>query len=437
MIVGAVLAAGAALAWVALFAFVRPAGGARGGAARALAAFAEQSLELDSIERVLAAAADTARQQFGAPRAVAFVHAVTSDGWDAYAEGQEPTAVPVALSGVFGWFRHNPVVAARGDLGAARFGAMRGPLAQLMDAYGVDLVVPLVHRGHLLAALGLALGRRPNVAERAALDDFRLLATAACANVRLHREASHVISLAREVDLAAAVQAALVPPQSEGAHGDVTWAGYFRAAGEAGSDFWSVYPVGARTLVVIGDATGAGLAGSMVSAVVKSCCDAIVEAHGDQVEPASLLGALNRALWRPDKPAHMTAFAALIDPRERTARYANAGHPFPYRVGTQGTLSVFHGAGPVLGDELQSRYPTQEMALVPGDLVVFYTDGLVDVRGEDGKPFGDRRLQKLLATSAEMSARGLRDRIVSDVDRLARAGGVEDDLALVVVRFGG
>lgn len=409
-----------------------------GGAQEALADFAERSLELETLDQILELSAMTARQVFGASRAISFSHGVREGDWEARPAGTtEGEPVPPALRGLFGWFKHNSAIAVSGDLSNARFGAMRVPLKQIMDKYGVDVVMPLVHRTQLLGAFGFHLGHKPSATQRALMKKFRLEMTAAGANVRLHREASHVISLAREVDLASAAQQALVPDEFDGTACSVQWAGHFAAAGEAGSDFWCTYPLGNRLLVIVGDATGVGLAGSMVSAVVKSCCDAIIDAHGEHVDPASLLGTLNRALWRPENPAHMTAFAALFDVQQGAVKYANAGHRFPYHLSVTGKLGVLRGSGPVLGDELQSRYTIQEQAISRGDTLVFFTDGIVSTGKVGGKPFGERRLQKLLAAAGGLQPSDLRDRIVNEITRYRETNPRKDDEALVVTRVQG
>ncbi len=440
MVVGGVIGGLVLLSWFVI-AYVRGAGNLGSGvvapaAQEALADFAAGGLELQTVEQILQLSGQAANAIFGAGHSVFFLHGVESGSWDVrFSEDPERVEpVPPALRGCFGWFRHNTTIAVKGDLADARFGAMRGPLRQIMDNYKVDVVMPLVHGEQMLAAVGIALGRSPSALDRSLMKKFRLEATAATANVRLHREASHVISLAREVDLASAAQQALVPEAFDGAHGPLAWAGHFEEAGEAGSDFWSAYPVGEKLLVVVGDATGIGLAGSMVSAVVKSCCDAIVDAHGKRVSPASLLGTLNRALWRPEKPVHMTCFAAMFDPTEGTVRYANAGHPFPYHMGHAGKLGVLAGAGPLLGDEPQSRYHISEHTVTPGESVVFFTDGIVTCRNPEGVEYGERRLQKLLLGAVGLSAAVVRDRIADDVRRFRDMGAREDDEVIVVVK---
>lgn len=442
MIIGAALGGVLFVLWLVVAAIrmvrIQAATSESGGAQEVLAEFAERSLEMESIDQILELSATTARQVFGASRAVSFLHGVQEGSWDARLAGTtEGEPVPPALRGMFGWFKHNSAIAVRGDLSNTRFGAMRGPLKQIMDKYDIDVVMPLVHNTQMLGAFGFNLGHRPSAIQRALMNKFRLETTAASANVQLHREASHVISLAREVDLASAAQQALVPDEFDGTASSVQWAGHFSAAGEAGSDFWCTYPLGNRLLVIVGDATGVGLAGSMVSAVVKSCCDAIIDAHGEHVDPASLLGTLNRALWRPEKSAHMTAFAALFDVQQGIVKYANAGHRFPYHLSASGKLGVLRGSGPVLGDELQSRYTIQEQAIGRGDTLVFFTDGIVSTSKDGGKPFGERRLQKLIADAGDLPPPALRDRIVNEITRYRDTSPRKDDEVLVVTRVQG
>src|SRR5678816_506488 len=116
----------------------------------------------------------------------------------------------------------------------------------------------------------------------------------------------------------------------------------------------------------------------MVSAVVKSCADSIFDSRPKRIDPSTLLGALNRALYRSHHPVHASCFALLIDPAGRKVHYANAGHPFPYSLPPNGAgLGVLSGAGPLLGDEAAARYKVHEAALGEGHIFVLITDGPV------------------------------------------------------------
>jgi serine phosphatase RsbU (regulator of sigma subunit) len=413
------------------------AGGAE--AREALTHFADQSLELQSVADILAFAREAAQAVFGTQRVVAFVAGAEAGAWDASVPGAEKLPEPpMSVRGLFGWLKHNTAIAVEADLGQARFGAMRGPMRQVMDGYGIDVIMPLVERKQILAVLGLRLGRRPTVVDRGLMRLFRLQATAACANVRLHREAAHMVSLAQEVDLASAVQLALVPDEMDGDHGGISWRGSFEVAGDAGSDFWGVYPMGDdRVMMIIGDAIGAGLGGSMVSAVVKSCADAIFDDAPTSLDPGRLLGALNRALYRSTSPVHTSCFAILFDAAAGRLHYANAGHEIPYRLsaGDQGAnLGALTGAGPLLGDAADARYKVQTVELPPGELVVLFTDGLTKIQGDNPKPLGERGLQRLLKKASHGHPDVVRRQLLEGVAGYRGGAPLRDDAALVIVQ---
>jgi serine phosphatase RsbU (regulator of sigma subunit) len=405
----------------------------------ALTRFADRALELETVHEILLHAKEAAWRLFGCERVVAFEPGADRGTWEAFEPGGETLApVPGNLRGAFAWFVHNLRTAPRADLGDRRFGAMRAPLRELMDRYNVDLLIPLVEHGRMLAVLGALMNRRPTELDREALMLFRLEVTAACANVKLHRQAAHVLTLAREFDLASAVKITLVPDEAEGSSGPLSWAGHYEAAGQAGSDFYGVYPLtGGRVLVVIGDAVGSGLGGSMVAAVVKSCCDAVHDAQVSNPSPARLLQALNAAIHRPARPAHTRCFAALFEPSSRRVIYANAGHTLPYRMhfGDGGPeLGVLAGAGALLGDSDESVYRENRSPVGPREAFLFFTDGLVKATDRRGEPFGDRRLQRVLGAHKEGSAREIRESVLTALAAHRDGGPLPDDLSIVVIR---
>lgn len=405
-------------------------------AREALIRFADLSLELESTTAILELSADIARAIFSCARVVAFEPDETGE-WQASIPGGAPLSpLSPASRGLFSWFRHNHAIAALADLGDPRFGAMREPLRRVMDGYSVDVLMPLANGKGALAVLGLALGRKPARSDRELMRMFRLEATAACANVRLHRQAAHLVALARESDLASAVALALVPERMEGSRGGLAWAGHVAAASSAGSDFFGVYDVDDhRTLVIIGDTVGTDLAGAMVAAVVKSCADSVVKESTEVGSPAQLLSVLNQALARSGDGQKFIAscFAALLDPRGGEVTFANAGHPAPYHLRAESApgLGVLRGSGPLLGDDPDAVFQDRQQKLGAGDALVFYTDGLV---AADSR--GHRQLQRLLPTVAAQPAADIRTAILearnADPQRV-----ITDDEALVVVTRSG
>ena len=137
-------------------------------------------------------------------------------------------------------------------------------------------------------------------------------------------------------------------------------------------------------------------------------------------------------MYRAGKPIDASCFALLIDPRAQTITYANAGHRFPYHVGASG-LGVLARAGCLLGDSGTTTYRETSAAIAPGDVVVLFTDGLIQTQNADGVAYGERRLQKVLKQRLETDA-GARDAIVRSLEEHKGDQPFADDTGLLVVR---
>jgi serine phosphatase RsbU (regulator of sigma subunit) len=185
--------------------------------------------------------------------------------------------------------------------------------------------------------------------------------------------------------------------------------------------------------------------------VVKSCCDAVYDAAVGSADggpgPPELLAALSAALQRPSAPTHARCFAALFDPAARRILYANAGQTLPYRINFAGAaenrpaqgaagpqLGVLAGSGPLLGDTVDQVYRENRSPLGSTEAFVLYTDGLVQAQSREGEPFGERRLQRVLAAQRDASAREIRERILTSLAAYHDDSPLVDDVALVVVR---
>ncbi len=416
--------------------------GQRAKVRKDLTEFARNATRENSISDIVSLAAEVAANSFGAHRVVLLLE--DDMGWVASQPvGPPPPPLPEGLSGLFGWFKHNPSIASESELARGRFGAMKTPLKLLMDTYAVDLIMPLVHHGKVFAVVGMAVDRAPTPLDRELLRIFRLEVTAACANVRLHLEASHLFSLTEEVDMANSIELAMVPDTLSGGAGVFRWSGHFKAAANGGSDFLGIYPISETELmVVIGDAVGYELAGTMVSAVVKSCCDEVMRLSAKTMNPAALLTVLNNSLYRESRPALASCLALRFDANTGTVRYANAGHLRPYglrQAGVPSAVEVLGGSGPLLGDLASPDFAIRETKLAEDAAFLLLSDGTIAPRNVAGDAYGYRRLHNLLPAMDSSDAQSIRDSILGAISAhsegaTARQLSVPDDQALLVVQ---
>ncbi len=223
----------------------------------------------------------------------------------------------------------------------------------------------------------------------------------ALVHVRMAKRAAARAALAREVELAATVQAQLLPTKGAHVHGDITVVGSWLPATRCAGDFWGIYPLGeGRVLIAIGDVTGHGVAAATVTAAVAAACDVAVRRHGRALDLALAIEAIDVAVRRVGRgELQMTCFASILDPGARTISYVSCGQTTPYVCHASDTEIELHalvGRGNPLGGAGAPQPKVQQRPLRAGDVVVWYTDGVIEAADPTGEPFGDRRLQRLL-----------------------------------------
>jgi serine phosphatase RsbU (regulator of sigma subunit) len=345
------------------------------------------------------------------------------------------------------WLEQHGRPIARDDLPTMRLGDMREPVERLFDAHAAEMLVPLVSRDEVVGmiALGqLSGGRAYRQEEHRFLGRLQEQAAAALVYARMHRDATERVEVDKEVGLAAAVQSAFVPGPDVIDRGGVRLAGIYEPASRCGGDWWSVHELpSGRVLVLIGDVTGHGVAAAMVTAAAKGCYDVAQRLMGDEIELPRLLGLLDASVRRAGA-AHfyMTCFATLIDADAGTVRYANAGHVVPYlcrpKEGGGAELDVLVARGDPLGAGGEHAYVEHERDLSPGDVLIWYTDGLVECTNPRRQQFGDRRMQRMLRRLkldvADVPA--VRDTVVRAAVAFQEGRPADDDITLVVGRIG-
>ena len=259
----------------------------------------------------------------------------------------------------------------------------------------------------------------------------------AITNARLFEERRiferHIVAenerMARELVTARATQRQLLPVMPRHLAG-LALHGICLPAMEVGGDYFDVLPLAdGRLALALGDVTGKGTAAVMLMAMIKTALFSQVSADPT---PAAVITALNTLAVDFMQGQLMTFFYALYDPAGRTLTYANAGHLFPYVRRADGTLDSL-GLGSLPIGALPALVPKGgEARLAPGDLLVLFSDGIVEAVSDDGELFSFERLEALLLQAGPVHDPLL---LVEDlVDRVhAFAGGVPQDDATLLV----
>ena len=154
--------------------------------------------------------------------------------------------------------------------------------------------------------------------------------------------------------------------------------------------------------------------------------------------PADVLTRVNRMLSGARLEAmYVTIFLAWLDLRSGRLRYANAGHPAPFRIARQGPARPLGTAtGPILGILDGVTYGEAEEQLDPGDALLLYTDGVTEAESPAGSFLGARRLGALLTRHAAAPVSTLCRLVEETVDR-HQGGRRHDDATLLAIRWTG
>ncbi len=292
------------------------------------------------------------------------------------------------------------------------------------------IVVPLEKRGRILGAMQFVMS---NSSRRYTGDDVALAQAAAgriassIENVRLNEH---------QRTIAQTLQRSLLPSSLPAIPG-VQHAVRYWPAGEAtevGGDFYDVFALEAAEswAIVVGDVCGTGPAAASLTGLARH---SIRESawHGDS--PVDVLRSLNRAVLRSGSRSFLTAVYATLDTSQDRAllTVACGGHPLPI-LSRGGRARALGTPGTLLGVFDTGSFHARSTALAPGDVVVFYTDGVTDVPPPHS--LDPLQLGTLVerATRHEGSAEVIADRIRDELGAVLPFDRRDDDIALLVLR---
>ncbi len=271
-------------------------------------------------------------------------------------------------------------------------------------------------------------------------EDLELLQAVASAagvaieNARLHQLALERARLGRELELARQIQASLIPTEAPSLPG-YQIAGMWRSAREVAGDFYDFIPTGNGGLgVVIGDVTDKGVPAALFMALARTSIRASVLA-----EP-SLRRAIERAnrLVAQDAESSMfvTLYSLSLKPKDGHLTSVCAGHNPPLHLPVAGeVVELARGSFP-LGIQAEAEYDELEMEMDEGDVILLYTDGVVDAINSGRMRFGEEALKSSLQEHSNLPPQQLLRAIGDDIDRHRDGEPPIDDITMVAIKRG-
>jgi len=241
--------------------------------------------------------------------------------------------------------------------------------------------------------------------------------------------------LTEELDMARRVQRSLIPSGAPAVGGlRIAWA--YEPASQVGGDLLDIIPLDdERVLLFVGDAMGHGVPAALVMAVAKT---ALQSAVMTDAQPAPVLAHVNEVICRLNIEQFVTAACCLIDVGNQRAILALAGHPWPCCFRAKGGgVEPLGKTGMPLGLEPRSEYEVTTTELDVGDVLVFYTDGVIEAFGPQKNPYGIDRLTEQIRKHGRRDVPDILKAIEEDLSTYCCATCPADDVALLAVKVTG
>jgi sigma-B regulation protein RsbU (phosphoserine phosphatase) len=254
--------------------------------------------------------------------------------------------------------------------------------------------------------------------------------------IKQKRSKTSELSIKADVDKARELQKSILP-QHEYSFFDYELYGLSIPAEIIGGDFFDYVQLGEdhdRIGVALGDAASKGISAAAEALYISG---ALRMASTFEIKIVPFMKRLNRLVSRVfgDDKFSSLFYGEISNDMQGMFIYANAGHNPPMFIkGKTGEITYLHPTGPVLGPTPKAKYTLGSIYFEPGDVLLIYSDGLVEAADTEYVLFGEEALEDALKRYYKMSSKEIALRIIDDIEKYSFNGAYSDDKTLVVVK---
>jgi len=308
----------------------------------------------------------------------------------------------------------------------------------IMRGLRAILCAPMIVQERLIGVVYVDTSMRTGTFNESDLELLKAVAGQAgisIENARLYEVAVEKGRMERELQMAREIQESLLPRRMPIVKG-YELAAQWRSAREVAGDFYDVFQLPPRGVgLVVADVSDKGAPAALFMASTRGVIR--TQAFSGYTAYETLRRTNDLILEDAESGMFVTVIYSMFDPAGR-ASIVNAGHNPPLlRRRADGIAQFLPRGGRAIGWFPNNPLGLTEMQLAPGDVIVYFTDGLTDAENEAGEPFGDERLAKVVSVIGDQTAEVILEYIVAQVDTFCGAMPAFDDLTLAVVRYTG
>jgi serine phosphatase RsbU (regulator of sigma subunit) len=256
----------------------------------------------------------------------------------------------------------------------------------------------------------------------------------AITNARLFSEAIEGAKMAEQMRLGGVVQRRMIPKSAPCIQGlDV--AAIYKPCYQIGGDLYDFLQVDEKKLVVgIADVIGKGIPAAIMMSMFRGTLRAYTDGGFTRHSMKEVIQKLNRSASEECRDGEfITLFIAQIDVESNSLTYCSCGHE-PALLIRRGDIIELDQGGLVLGIIPEARYTINTVEFKQGDLLLMYTDGLIDAMNFEGRIWGKEQLLKAVKKSPRITAEGLTHNILRYRRRFSGLASQTDDTSIVAIR---
>lgn len=247
-------------------------------------------------------------------------------------------------------------------------------------------------------------------------------------NLLVLLELADRLSLKNDLEVARQIQQTMLPRANFETPGMEVF-GTTRPANTVGGDFYEILPLrDGRVLLALGDVAGKGSPAALLMALFLAVMRTLVDAG---FEGPALVERLNvQVMKHAPRSRFVTLFLGTFDPRSGELVYVNAGQTAPLLRRGTGRYERLDTRGPALGFSDQATYTPGTVQLAVSDVLVMFSDGIIEAEDEAGRPFDEAGLQAIMDGPTRASAKELGWAVLAAIEAHTRGHRLVDDLTI-------
>jgi sigma-B regulation protein RsbU (phosphoserine phosphatase) len=195
-------------------------------------------------------------------------------------------------------------------------------------------------------------------------------------------------------------------------------------------DIYDVLEADGKIAFAMASVGGDGVQAAILAIMSRT----LIRASPDRLDPAMAIGSLNSQINQHGRGTNLAAFYAILDPINHTLEYVNAGFNPPFIVDPGGMVDTLGGGGVALGMLDRVNLETTLIPIQTGDVLIMYSNGVVEAKDGHNASFGIGRLINLVITNRDRPASEIQLAVEKDLMDHTEAGAAASDVSLIILK---